>query len=479
MPGDSHVLSTAILVAHWLIVVALSLRVLHRKLPVGVSLAWLAVVYAVPFVGAAAYLMLGGKRLDVGWRERQAAAEREAAPALRALREAGSAVELPAGSVGEPLWRETLGVLGTPALGGNRLQLLDEFGRVFDALVADIEAARTSCRLAFYIWQDGGRSDEVLAAILSAQARGVRCRVLVDAMGSAAFLSGTGCARLRDAGVAVVAALPRSFVRRADLRYHRKSVVIDDRVAYTGSQNLVDPRFFKREAGVGQWVDAMVRLEGPAVALIARQFEVDWAVDAMRPFEEAATAAEGVATSGAVIQVVPSGPTPYPDVIRQLTLTAIYAARRTLTITTPYFVPDDAVLTALRSAANAGVTVTVIVPAKNDSVLVRFASAATYEEVLAAGIRIALYEGGLLHTKSLVVDGALSLFGSVNLDMRSFWLDFEVSLFIYDEAFAAELGALQERYIQNSVTLDAAAWRSRPGRHRLLENAARLVGPLL
>lgn len=479
MIETTNTLSTVLLVAHWLIVIAVSLRVMSRRMPVGASLAWLAVVYSVPFGGAAAYLVLSGQRLDDRWRKRHSAAERAAEPMLRATRDCAHAVTLPAGSTGRLLSREVMGTLEVPALASNSLALLSDSSSFFDALIADIDAAEESCRFAFYIWQDGGRADDVVAAVIRAHGRGVRCRVLVDAYGSRSFLTRGASARLTDTGVHVVAALPTSFRRRFDIRYHRKNVVIDDRVAYTGSQNLVDPRFFKQAAGVGRWVDAMVRMEGPAVSLLARLFEVDWAADAKRPFEAAAIQQARSAGPGAVIQVVPSGPAPLPDVIRRLTLTAIYSAQRTLTLTTPYFVPDDAVLTALRSAAAAGIAVTLIVPAENDSFLVRHASASAYEEVLTSGIRIYEYTGGLLHTKSLVVDDEVTLFGSVNLDMRSFWLDFEISLFIYDEGFAKEMTALQQKYIEHSTQLDADSWRLRPERNRLLENAARLVGPLL
>lgn len=479
MTESPSTLSAIALAVHWVIVIAVSLRVLARRLPIGVSLAWLAVVYAVPFFGAAVYLVLGGKRLNDRWRARHSAAERAAAPMLRAACESPYAVTLTAESIGRPLAREAMGVLGTPVLTSNTIQLVCESEQLFDTLIADIDRAQSSCRIAYYIWQNGGRSDDVLAAIVRAQGRGVHCRVLLDAYGSAAFLRSPNCTTIVQAGARVVAALPSSWRRRADIRYHRKNVVIDDRIAFTGSQNLVDPRYFKRSAGVGRWVDAMVRIEGPAVSMLARQFEIDWATDEPGSSNMLATTLPDVLDRGVMVQVVPSGPAPLPDVIRQLTLTAIYSARHTLSITTPYFVPDDAVLTALRSASSAGVVVTIIVPAENDSFLVRHASASAYEELLLAGIRLFRYHGGLLHTKSLVVDGAVSLFGSVNLDMRSFWLDFEMSLFIYDEAFAAELHALHESYVRQSVLLDAETWQRQPKRNRLLENAARLAGPLL
>jgi len=361
MLDNLHVLSTIVLAAHWLIVVGLSLRVIARRLPVGISLAWLAVIFSVPFVGAVLYLIFGGKQLGGKRIARQAFAQRDAEPAVATSRESSNSASPAAGTAGVPLYRQALVLMGMPALKGNRMVLLHDYVSIFDAWVKNIDAAEESCRLAFYIWHEGGRADDVMEALLRACGRGVRCRVLVDAVGSKAFLKGKHVQSLRAAGVEVVEVLPPSFRRRTDLRYHRKIVVIDDHVGYTGSQNLVDPRFFKQESGAGPWVDAVVQIEGPAVTLLAHIFELDWCVETGTAFEAPRSwpvIIEGGLPGGALVQVVPSGPGPHPDAIHQLLLTAIYSARQTLTLTTPYFVPDEAVLTALFSASLSGVEVT-------------------------------------------------------------------------------------------------------------------------
>jgi cardiolipin synthase len=319
-------------------------------------------------------------------------------------------------------------------------------------------------------------------------------------MGSKPFLAGEQVGRLRSAGVRFTTALPTGLLRtlfaRADLRNHRKIVVIDDRIAYTGSQNLVDPRFFKQDSGVGQWVDAMARITGPAAASLDGAFRLDWSVETGVAFEpppvhefarrpvhqpahEPARQRAAPAPPGALVQVVPSGPGRRPEAIHQLLLTAIYSARHELVMTSPYFVPDVSMLTALLSAAARGVAVTLIVPARNDSLLVRHASAATYDDLVSAGARIALFNGGLLHTTSLTIDGETSVFGSVNLDMRSLWLNFEISLLVYDRDFTARLCALQDTYLSDSDLLDLDTWRRRPAWRRLAEDTCRLLGPLL
>ncbi len=479
-----HLFSTTVLILHWLIVVGLFLRVIMRRPPVGVAVAWLAVISSTPFVGAVVYLLFGERRLGRRREERIAATLDDVQHWQRGLRDRFDAGAGASDDLVAPLRRQAEAVLGTPALVGNSTELFEDFQAVFDALVADIDRARVSCRLCFYIWGDGGRTADVLEALERAAGRGIRCRVLADAIGSRAFLGGARAARLRRAGVEVRAALPTGALRtlfvRRDLRNHRKLAVIDDRVAYAGSQNLVDPRFFNQKAGVGEWVDAMVRVTGPAAAALAGVFALDWAVESGQALDlPTATDVASGSPGAASIQVVPSGPGLRPEALHQLLLTAIYAARRELVMTTPYFVPDESILMALLSAAQRGVEVTLIVPARNDSLLVRYASVAHFDDLLSAGATIALFEGGLLHTKSLTIDGELAIFGSVNLDMRSLWLNFEISLFVVDPDFAGRLKSLQRTYRVRSRTLELEAWRRRPAWRRLTENAFRLLGPLL
>lgn len=479
------ILSTLVLLGHWIIVVGLSLRVIMKRPSVGVSLAWLAVIFSLPFVGAGLYLLFGERRLGRHRAERVKANMehvRRWQAELRRRQESGPPHSSPVAS--EPMQRLAEHVLGFTVQSGNELQLLNSFEAIFDAIVADIDSAQRECHVCFYIWHEGGRAADVVQALARAAKRGVRCRALADAMGSAEFLKGPMARELRDAGVELRAALPtglfRTLVVREDLRNHRKIVVIDDRIAYTGSQNLVDPRYFKQDSGVGEWVDAMVRLSGPAATALNGVFALDWALESAGVCEDPPQSRESAAMpSGAIVQVAPSGPDIHPEALHQLLLTAIYSAQSELVMTTPYFVPDDALVTALLSAALRGVRVTLIVPARNDSMLVRYASVAHFEDLMRAGVQIALFKDGLLHTKSLTIDGATSIFGSVNLDMRSMWLNFEISLLVYDEAFTGRLRALQHAYRDRSDLLDPEVWRRRPAWRRLVENTFRLVGPLL
>ena len=476
----------AVLVADLLIRVGLSVRVIMRRRPVGVSLAWLTIILIFPFAGAAIYLLFGELRLG---RRRAVYAARIHGPYQRWLGDLRGRSHVDWSIVGtecEPQARLSEVAGGIPALAGNELHLLDDAEAVFDALLADIAAARRTVHMEFYIWYVGGRADEVAEALLRARARGVTCRVLVDAVGSHEFLRSGLARRLREAGVAVRAALPVSPLRmlfvRFDLRLHRKIVVIDGEVAYTGSLNLVDPRYFKQGAHVGQWVDAMVRLRGPAVEALAITFLEDWELETGEGVDRLRETGDvhPLASRGqAVVQVVPSGPVVREESIQAVLLGAIYAARRELVMTTPYFVPDESLVMALVTAALRGVDVTIVLPARVDSRLARLASQPHKGELLEAGVRIAEFQGGLMHTKSVTVDGELSLFGSLNLDPRSLILNFEITLSVYDRAFTASLRALQRSYVERSTPMDLVGWRERSFARRFAENAARLLSPLL
>ena len=473
-------------VIDYLIRFGLSIRVIMRQKQVGATLAWLSILLAFPFAGAFIYLLFGELRLGSRRAERASSLHNAYQKRLRALRSIATVDWSGIGSACEPMamLSETAG--GIPAIAGNSWELLEDFVTVFDRLIADIDAAKSTCHLEFYIWGVEGVACDVAEALLRATERGVVCRVAVDAVGSHAFLRSETARRLRRGGVFVRAAMPVSLLRmlfvRFDLRVHRKIVVIDGEIAYTGSQNLVDPRFFKKDSHVGQWVDAMIRFRGPAVEALAATFLEDWELDTGEGLAENDSCGiiHRVAIEGTtVIQAIPSGPAAPEESIRGVLLQSIYSARRELVLTTPYFVPDEPLMLAIVSAALRGVQVTLIVPARVDSKLASLASEPHKGRLADSGVRILAFNGGLLHTKSVTVDGEFSLFGSLNLDPRSLMLNFEITLAVYDRGFTEALRALQERYIASSTRFDLHAWKARPISRRFLENVARLLSPLL
>lgn len=471
---------------HLVSVGGVALRVIWVRRPAGSAFAWLLLVALVPYAGVVLYLLFGERPIG---RERL----RRAHAFYASFPELATPLWQPDTTDAQTLPPRLRGIArlarkaaGLPVLDGSTLALHAGAEEILRAIIADIEQSRESVDMAFYIWNAGGTADDVGIALERAAARGVHCRVLLDAIGSRPFLKGRWPARLRGAGVRLEVALavgPLGFVfQRADLRMHRKIVVVDQRIAYTGSMNLVDPRFFKQDAGVGEWIDAMVRVTGPAVAGLRAVFLFDWKLqtgDAYVPSSDAAYAARRAVGGASRVQVVPSGPGVEGAANLRILVDAIAIARQRVVLTTPYFVPDPSLALALQNAAMRGVEVTIILPAVNDSKLVTYASRAFFDELLAAGARVLKFEGGLLHTKSVTVDDGFSLFGTVNLDMRSLHLNFELMLAVYDAGFAAELLALQRGYERDARAIDADAWHARPARERLLEGLASLVAPML
>ena len=463
--------------------IGLSVRILMRGNSVAVTYAWMTIVLAVPYLGALLYLLIGENRLG----ELRIGRARDVIEQSRSWRSclcdqaSRVAVDIPASY--QPLDLQARTIIGYPSLPGNRLTLLHDYQTIFRELIEDIRTAQTSCSLEFYIWEAGGLADELLQAVIDAHERGVKFKVLLDGVGSKNFLRGKPARRLREAGIKVTEALHvnpvKMLFQRADIRNHRKIAVIDNRIAYTGSQNLVDPRYFKQEAGVGEWVDLMIRVEGPAVSVLDNVIAMDWSVEAREADSFPDSSISMRAVGDTPVQVVPSGPVFRQGALHELIMSVIYQARHELIITTPYFAPDEPLSEALVAAANRGVDITLVIPARVDSLMVRYATPALLDNLVAAGIRVAQFDQGLLHTKSITVDSEFCIVGSVNLDMRSLWLNFEISLFVYDKEFTRQVRELQMDYISQSSFLDSKQFRQRSFLQRLAANIMRLFAPVL
>ena len=479
-------LNGLILFGYWLLIAGVTLRILMKRRTVSSSMVWLLIIYILPLVGIIAYLSFGELYLGKRRAERARTMWPSTARWLGELRKSSHIFATESSDVARALFKLCEHRHGIAGVRGNKLSLLTHPDDVMAALVTDIRQASHNIEMVFYIWQPGGLADDVAEAFIDAARRGVYCRLMLDSAGSRQFFKSPWPEKFRQAGIDVVESLQvnllRVFLRRMDLRQHRKIVLIDNYIAYTGSMNLVDPRFFKQDAGVGQWVDLMARMEGPVAITLGIVYSCDWEIEtgkrilppqpdqAVMPFEQA---------SGHIIQVIASGPGFPEDMIHQALLTAIYSAREQLTMTTPYFVPSDDLLHAICTAAQRGVDVRLIVPEKNDSLLVGWASRAFFTELLEAGVKIYQFSDGLLHTKSVLVDGELSLVGTVNLDMRSLWLNFEVTLVVDDGDFGNDVDLVQQDYIERSTRLSGAEWGKRPYWRRILERLFYFFSPLL
>jgi len=470
--------SVLFVATEWLLRIVMIPIVTRRRGPTS-ALAWLVVIFAQPMIGVVIYLLVGGNRLG----RRRARLHEQVVNAMQTVERLGIATThktrpaIPAAQ--QPLVNLAMNMAGSPILGGNAVEIIADTRAFIDRLVADIDRAKHNVHLLFYIFRDDGTGRQVAEALARAERRGVQCRVLYDAAGSRRLIGELG-AFFDGNGIDHHAVLPVNPVRRRlerlDLRNHRKIAVIDGTVAYAGSQNIVDDNYGHKDLA---WRDMMLRVVGPATLHLQLVFLEDWyfATDRML---DGASVLPPPATPGEVpVQVVPSGPTYPTETYQHLVVEAIHNVHHRLILTTPYFIPDEASLLALKLAVMRGARVDVVVPERIDHPLVAAASRSYYEELLEAGVRVHRFTEGLLHAKTITVDDSFAMVGSANFDIRSFHLNFEINLLLYGSEVTAQLRFMQQHYIDGSYQLDPVAWSTRPRHRVMLEDAARLLSPLL
>lgn len=472
--------------SYWLTIAAVTLRLVLKRRAMGITIAWLMIIYIIPILGIGLYFLFG--ELNLG-RKRAERAKNMFPPYREWFSKIHTSPEKKrklSRQLAAPVHNLCENRIGIPALIGNQLTLHTQTLTILQSIAKEISQAKQSIHMTFYIWQPGGQADEIAKEVCQAAERGVSVRILLDSAGSKAFFKSEWPHKMRQAGIELIEALAvspaRMFFRRLDIRQHRKIVVIDNSLAYTGSMNLVDPRFFKQEAGIGQWVDIMIAIRGPVVPIINSIFSWDWEVETGLRFLPQLPVQPNVSTlkhTHHAIQVAPSGPSMPDGIIQQILILTIHQAQKNLTITTPYLIPSESLISALQTTAERGVTVNIIIPEQNDSLMVEWASRSFFSDLLNAGVNIYRFNGGLLHTKSVMVDECFCLLGTVNLDMRSLWLNFELTLCIDDPDFCHELILTQRSYLEKSHKINLDEWNKRPFYMRPIEQFFYLFSPLL
>lgn len=475
------------ILTHVAIQVALILRALlrpHRE--PAARIAWIVVILAVPVLGIVAYALLGETNLGRARvaRLKQVMDDLPPAADIAGMAEAAATAEASLHERHDPLFRVGRSISGFAAVAGNRADLMADSDAAIAAMVADIDAARDHVHLMFYIWLPDGNGTRMAEALIRAAARGVTCRAMVDDLGSRALVKSALWSRMQDGGVRMARALSvgnpvwRAMTGRIDLRNHRKILVIDNAVTYCGSQNCADPAFLPK-ARFAPWVDAVMRFTGPVVRQNQLLFASDWLAETEDDLSPILAAPLPPPEPGFVAQVIASGPIARPTAAPEMFSSLLYAARRELIVTTPYYVPVESIQASLRAAANRGVDTTLILPARNDDFAVGAASRSYYADLIEAGVKIAEYQRGLLHTKSVTVDGEVMLIGSANMDCRSFALNFENNILLCDQKATAAMRTRQLQYLADSREVTAAEVEGWGWHQRLWNNALALVGPVL
>ncbi|MBY0589005.1 cardiolipin synthase [bacterium] len=464
-----------------LVIVRIMLRP-HRE-PAS-RVAWLAVVAAIPFLGVLAYLLLG--EVNIGRRLSQR--NRRAIETIdRRLTESDSSVRRSMPTIPEryePLFQVGRSVSQFDPVGGNRAELLHDSNTSIDRLIEDIDSAQKEVCVLFYIWLTDRNGERVADSLVRSAKRGVICRAMVDGLGSRGMIGSSCWSRMRDAGVRLGVALPignllyRAVTGRIDLRNHRKIAVIDRRITYGGSQNCADPEF-RVKPRFAPWVDVMIRWEGPIALQNLAIFAIDWMTYTNESLSDETLPTNVAAEGDVVAQVIATGPTRRSSAMPEVFESLMYQARRELVITTPYYIPNESLQDALCSAAYRGVATTLILPAKNDSWVVGGASRSYYLDLLEAGVHLYEYVGGLLHAKTLTVDGEMGLVGSANIDRRSFDLNFENNILFYSAELTDAIRTRQQEFISRSRRVERDEVIAWPIRRRLWNNTLAILGPIL
>jgi len=464
----------------WLIRLAMIPIVVTRKEHPTTCLAWLMVVFFEPWLGLVLYWLFGEDRLVRKRLRKRAKAQAGYEPMALDPEAVETQSEIPI-PVPTPMLASLAQIVGEmPVVTGNAMTLLIETVAVIDGIVADIDAAQHHVHLLFYIYSQDSIGQRVTDAIIRARQRGVECRVLLDDVGSwPAIRPLTAEFKQHDVefGVSLPVSLLRRGLARIDMRNHRKLVVVDGRIAWVGSQNVVEDTYGHKHAG--RWRDIMARITGPSVREFQIMFLEDWHADTGAEVFGASYFPTNQPAGQTALQVIPSGPDRDPEGLQHLVVEAIHTARREVTITSPYLIPDDPLLCALTLAVRRGVRVTLIVPRRSDQRVVDYAGAFYLGYLLKHGVHVFRFEDGLLHAKTLTVDDTFGMFGSANYDVRSFQLNFELNVSVYDHESLRELREVQEQYRVKSCEISWAEWQARPRWKHLAANVAKLLSPLL
>ncbi|WP_375339613.1 cardiolipin synthase [Microbacterium rhizophilus] len=448
------------------------------------GMAWLLAIFFLPVPGLLLFLLIGNPRLPRHRRRRQEQINDY-------IREAREYLERGSLRPNEPAWftslvrmNRELGAM--PLTGDNGARLIRDYGESLAEMAAAIRAAREYVHVEFYILKSDAATDDFFRALEEVRERGVPVRVLLDHWANLSKPYHRRTLRRLDAmGAEWRFTLPiqplRGKWQRPDLRNHRKILVVDGDVAFLGSQNVTDASYnLKANIRRGlQWVDLMVRLDGPIVSSVNAVFLSDW-------FSEADAVPEGIdlkemesGTGDLDCQIVPSGPGFEVENNLRLFLGLLYGAQKRVIMISPYFVPDEALLLAITAATKRGLQVELFVSEEGDQTVVYHAQRSYYEALLRAGVRIWLYpKPYILHTKGLTIDDEVAVIGSSNMDMRSFGLNLEVTLLVRGEEFVQQMREVEAEYRELSRELTLDEWLQQPLRSTVLDNLARLTSAL-
>ena len=485
MTGTEVVTITVLLLDYTIKILAVGFVPENRR--PGSASAWLLLILLVPVVGLPLFLLLGSPYVKGRRHRTQAAANQVITDMAASYPTVPAGIDVPADL--RSLFGLNRSLTSLPCVAGQVERVHGDYEKSIAAMTAAVASAREFVNVEIFIMAWDDTTDGFFSALRDAVGRGVVVRLLYDQLGSASYPGFKRMTqRLADAGVDAHPMMPIDILkrrwRRPDLRNHRKLLVVDGETAFMGSQNMIDSSYLKPanlKAG-RHWKDLNVELTGPVVACVDAVFAVDWFTETGQRLEPGLARGPGAWTQegdGSVVQIVPSGPGFPTEPNLRLFVSLIHQAQHRISITSPYFVPDESLLAAITTAAYRGVAVELFVSEKSDQFMVEHAQNSYYGALLAAGVRIYQYPAPtILHAKHFTIDDRVGVIGSSNMDMRSFALDYEITLVATGGPLVGELQRISDGYRAVSLELHEAEWAARPWRKRYADNVMRLTSAL-
>ena len=456
---------------HIALAIGVTLHVLFNKRDVGAAIGWIGLAWLSPIFGSVLYLIFGINRVN-----RRACQLRDTRPFRPSVEQSSAAPNRDEHLAA--LMRAGCQIAQRPAEDGNAVTPLHNGDEAYPQMIAAINAAQRSAVLSTYLFRADAAGSTFIDALDRANQRGIQVRVLIDSIGSGYFLSQTYW-QLRRRGIKVVRFMHSPLPWRMpfiNLRTHKKLLVVDGRVAFTGGLNIGDENVLQGKPR-HPVRDTHFRVEGPIVGQLTEAFAEDWLFASGENLRGEAWASPPGTAGSALARVVLSGPDENIQKIEFLILEAVTCAQHTIRIMTPYFLPDDRLITALALASMRGVEVIVIIPARGNHPIVDSATRSQVGPLLAAGCQIWQNPPPFEHSKLMTIDGIWGLIGSANWDTRSFRLNFELNMEIYDSNLVEQLNTLMAT--KHHLALTASELEARPFPVRLFDNAARLMMPYL
>jgi cardiolipin synthase len=471
--GLAFVYGLTLLLIRWVLLT-------RRRHPIS-STAWILTIVLLPYLGGVLFLFFGINRVQRRKRRRRAILA-AMGPHRPQLQDCTVAIdECPdLNETQRRIARLVARVEGSPLTRGNEITLLNDTNVALRRIEEAIIAAERSVHLEYYIWQPDKTGMRIRDLLIERARSGVKVRFLYDGLGSMR-LTRKFLRLLVEGGATVSPFVPgRNFRERwsINLRSHRKIVVVDGQVGFTGGMNIGD-EYLGRNKYLGYWRDTHLRVLGPSVLQLQQVFLEDWYYATGEEISAGECFGPIVHRGGTMAHVISSGPDGDKREYHALMFSAINEARSQILMSTSYFVPTEPLLMALCTAASRGVRVRLLLPSKSDHRFVVMAGRSYYEELLDAGVEIHEYRRGVLHSKTLTIDGVFSLVGTANFDPRSLLLNFEVGVPMYDRAIAAELEEHFEKDFEHARLIRPDEWNRRPVRSIFAENVCRLFSPVL